>query len=157
MGTSRGSKFFPLRLVPYDMENHFYHIRWPPLNVTIFNTIFNTHMRNCVMGATPNAWTCRLFFTTAEVLFRPDFFMKSNNTNPVQLLQRSSLIWVHIVFNIGCRQEEQTAKWLRKHRIVAIKTWQEMVFFDTLPKCCFTIGQLNTLHGWSTVAQLIEC
>ena len=27
--------------------NHFYHIRWPPLNVTIFIT----HARNCVMGA----------------------------------------------------------------------------------------------------------
>ena len=31
------------------MENHFYHIRCPPLNVTIFIT----HMINCVMGATP--------------------------------------------------------------------------------------------------------
>ena len=26
-----------------------YHIRWPPLNVTIFIT----HVRNCVIGATP--------------------------------------------------------------------------------------------------------
>ena len=31
------------------MENHFYHIRGPPLNVTIFIT----HVRNCVIGATP--------------------------------------------------------------------------------------------------------
>ena len=31
------------------MENHFYHIMWPSLNVTIFIM----HMRNCVMGATP--------------------------------------------------------------------------------------------------------
>ena len=31
------------------MERHFYHIRWPPLNVTIFIM----HVRNCVMGATP--------------------------------------------------------------------------------------------------------
>ena len=45
----RGSEFFPLRAVPYGMENHFYHIRWPPLNVTIFIM----HMRNCIMGATP--------------------------------------------------------------------------------------------------------
>ena len=31
------------------MKNHFYHIRCPPLNVTIFIT----QVRNCVMGATP--------------------------------------------------------------------------------------------------------
>ena len=30
------------------MENYFYHIRWPPLNVTIFIL----HVRNCVMVAT---------------------------------------------------------------------------------------------------------
>ena len=45
----RGSKFFPLRAVPYGMENHFFHIRWTYLNVT---NIF-MHVRNCVMGATP--------------------------------------------------------------------------------------------------------
>ena len=33
------------------MENHFYHIRRPPLNVTIFIM----HVRKCVMGATPMA------------------------------------------------------------------------------------------------------
>ena len=32
----RGNEFFPLKAVPYGMENHFYHIRLPPLNVTIF-------------------------------------------------------------------------------------------------------------------------
>ena len=31
------------------MENHFYHIRWPPLNVTIFDT----DVCNSVLGATP--------------------------------------------------------------------------------------------------------
>ena len=45
-----GSKFFPLRAVPYGMENPFYYIRRPPLNVTIFNI---THVCNFVMGATP--------------------------------------------------------------------------------------------------------
>ena len=30
----RGSEFFSLILVPYGMENHFYHNRWSPLNVT---------------------------------------------------------------------------------------------------------------------------
>ena len=44
-----GSEFFPLWAVPYSMENHYDHIRWFPLNVTIFDT----HVRNCVMGATP--------------------------------------------------------------------------------------------------------
>ena len=33
------------------MEKHFYHIRSPPLNATFFIT----HMRNCIMGATPMA------------------------------------------------------------------------------------------------------
>ena len=41
------SEFFPLRAVSYGMENHFYHIRRPSLDVTIF-----TSVRNCVMGAT---------------------------------------------------------------------------------------------------------
>ena len=31
------------------MGNHFYHIKGPPLNVTISIT----HVRNCMMGATP--------------------------------------------------------------------------------------------------------
>ena len=31
------------------MENHFYHIRWPPLNLTIFII----YVRNCVVGVTP--------------------------------------------------------------------------------------------------------
>ena len=39
----KGSKFSPLRAVPYGMENHFYHIV----------AIFITHVRNCIMGATP--------------------------------------------------------------------------------------------------------
>ena len=44
----RGSKFFPLRAVPYGVENHFSHISWPPLNVSIFITL----VRNCAIGAT---------------------------------------------------------------------------------------------------------
>ena len=47
----RGSEFYPLRAVPYGIENHFYHIMWSPLNVTIFIT----HVRNCVIEATPVA------------------------------------------------------------------------------------------------------
>ena len=31
----RGSEFFLFRVAPYGMENHFYHITRPPLNVTI--------------------------------------------------------------------------------------------------------------------------
>ena len=45
----RGSKFFPLWEVPYNMENHFYltigDLPWLLL-------FFSTHMRNCLMGAT---------------------------------------------------------------------------------------------------------
>ena len=44
-----GCELFHLRAVPYGMENHYYHIRWPPLNITILIT----QVRNCVMGATP--------------------------------------------------------------------------------------------------------
>ena len=36
----RGSEFFPLRAVPYGMENHFYH-NGVPLNVAIL-------LRTCV-------------------------------------------------------------------------------------------------------------
>ena len=46
--TPRGSEFFSLRAVAYGIENHFYHIRWPPLNVTIFIM----QLRYCMMGAT---------------------------------------------------------------------------------------------------------
>ena len=35
------------------MENHFYHIRLPPWNVTIFIT----HVCNCIIGATPMNWS----------------------------------------------------------------------------------------------------
>ena len=45
----RGSEFFPLRAVPFGMENQFHHIRWPPLSVTIFIT----HVHNYIMVATP--------------------------------------------------------------------------------------------------------
>ena len=42
IGTFSKRKEFAPREVPYGMQNHFYHIRLPTLNVTIFNT----HMRN---------------------------------------------------------------------------------------------------------------
>ena len=48
--TPSWSKFFPLRAVPYGMENKFYHNRLPHLNVTIF--LLHT-CATCVMGATP--------------------------------------------------------------------------------------------------------
>ena len=44
----RGSQLFPLQAVTYGMEITC-HIRLHPLNVTIFIT----HKRNCLMGATP--------------------------------------------------------------------------------------------------------
>ena len=37
-GNNLLSKFFLLKVVTYGMENHFYHIWCPPLNVTIFIT-----------------------------------------------------------------------------------------------------------------------
>ena len=50
-GANFGSEFFPLWAVPYSMENHFYHIKWPPLNVPIFIT----HVRNVRNGCDVNA------------------------------------------------------------------------------------------------------
>ena len=47
-------ELFPLRAVPFGMENHLYHIRLPPLNATVFIT----HVHNCVMGATPMQMKC---------------------------------------------------------------------------------------------------
>ena len=48
----KGSEFFPLWAVPYCMENHLYHIKWPPLNVTIFIT----HVRNARNGCYANEY-----------------------------------------------------------------------------------------------------
>ena len=48
------------------MENHFNHIRWPPLNVTIFIT----HVRYCVTWATPMAVQDLYAFST-KALYRP--------------------------------------------------------------------------------------
>ena len=59
MGTSyKGNNLspFPLRAVPYGTENHVNPIRRPPLNVTIFIT----HVRNCVMEATPMSYVLRM-------------------------------------------------------------------------------------------------
>ena len=68
----RGSKFFPLRAIPYGIENHFYHIRWPPLNVTIFIA----HVRNCEMEATSmshfylNLWSSPLLAAISQYCCR---------------------------------------------------------------------------------------
>ena len=43
----RGSEFFPLRAVVYGMETHFYRIRRPPLNDTIFITF---SLRMCIIA-----------------------------------------------------------------------------------------------------------
>ena len=56
MGTSlKGKNLLPegadsclKKAVPYGIENHFYHIKLPSLNVT-----FTTHVRNGEMEATP--------------------------------------------------------------------------------------------------------
>ena len=51
----RGSKFFPLRAVPYGMENQFYHVMWSPLNVTIFITQVRSNANDSIKGFT-NLW-----------------------------------------------------------------------------------------------------
>ena len=66
MGTSlKGKNLLPEGAVPYGMENRFYHIRWSPLN----DTIFITHVRNCVMGAA----TTIKGLVTVSVLCDTDF------------------------------------------------------------------------------------
>ena len=50
MGTSFKEKhLLPRGASPYGIDNHFYHIRRHPLNVSIYIT----HVDNCVMGAMP--------------------------------------------------------------------------------------------------------
>ena len=44
------SEFLPLWVVPYRLDNTFYHIKWPPLNITIFIT----HVRNLRYGCYAN-------------------------------------------------------------------------------------------------------
>ena len=51
---------FPLRAVPNGIENHFYHISQPPLNVTVFIM----HVRLCVMGANATAGLTFIFRST---------------------------------------------------------------------------------------------
>ena len=52
MGTSlKGKNLLPLWAVLYSMENHFYHIKWPLLNVTFFIT----HVGNLRNGCYANA------------------------------------------------------------------------------------------------------
>ena len=76
------SEFFPLRAIPYDMENHYYHIKWPPLNVTIFIII----VLNCGMGAV-NAvgWSvvCNdgFFLAYLFVLFKFEWKWKLSHKN----------------------------------------------------------------------------
>ena len=69
---SRGSESFPLRAVPYTIEKHFNHIVWPPLNVTISIT----HVRDCVMGATPIIG-CLKTTQTCHNNWLPYFFIRT--------------------------------------------------------------------------------
>ena len=62
----------PLRAVSYGMENHFYHIGCPPLNVAIFIT----HVHKCVMGATHSSMDL--------------YFIRGSNLQPLDILTHSS-------------------------------------------------------------------
>ena len=68
-----------------------------------------------------------------QVHFRLDFFMEANTMNPDQ---GSSLIWVHIVCNIGYRlpkninrQEEQTTKLVTCRKNVYFKLELKGIYF----------------------------
>ena len=65
IGTSLKEKF-PLRAVPCGMGNHFYHIRWAPLSVTII-----THMRILRNGSYANEASSykRLALTLTELAY----------------------------------------------------------------------------------------
>ena len=90
MGTSlKGSEFFPLRAVPYGMENHFYHIRWPPLNVNYFYyapaSLWN--------GSNANAVYNKILAVRAWIL--PTACQNSKQRRPwSDCFLRSSPIWV---------------------------------------------------------------
>ena len=46
-----GSEFFPSRVFPYGMENHFNHIRLPPLNMLLF--LFGTRSKFFALTVVP--------------------------------------------------------------------------------------------------------
>ena len=52
----KGSEFFPIRDGPYSMENQFYHIRWPPLNGTTVNLLYNDNV--CSKLSLTLKWIC---------------------------------------------------------------------------------------------------
>ena len=55
----------PLRAVSHGMENHFYHIGCPPLNVAIFIT----HVHKCLMGATHSSMDLYFTLFCTDILF----------------------------------------------------------------------------------------
>ena len=67
-----GSELFPLWY-----GKSVYHSWWPPLNITIFIT----HMRNCVMGATPMETVC--FVPDTMLLKMFDVIKVSLNKRPI--------------------------------------------------------------------------
>ena len=62
-----------------------YHIRWPPLNVTIFIT----HWRICVMGATPMPWTNFSEWGPVSYMAQLDH----DHSRPLSARQRNAVQW----------------------------------------------------------------
>ena len=78
------------------MINRFYNLGLPPLNVTIFNT----HVRNCVMGARPmkyNLWCvnihCQSFiFDPLANIEDRDVLLPAENTARIQMLTAATKV-----------------------------------------------------------------
>ena len=107
-----GAIFFLLRAVPYTMENHFYHIRWPPLNVTICIT----HVRNCVMGATPvmnqQQQNQRLRTDSSQSHCTRAFIFSSERSSKTLIKHWCSAVWSAPLFIATCSCCIILATWL---------------------------------------------
>ena len=86
------------------MENHFYHIRCPPLSVTVFIT----HVRNCVTGATAITGLSELLAKSAYGPRREKTCLRgfANNTGadqPAYPRSRISAFVIRFLENFICK------------------------------------------------------
>ena len=81
------------------MENHFYHIKWPPLNVTIFIT----HVRNVRNGSYANEHAYSSYFQKRN----PDIERFDNKTRAAVDGTPSQIpAFLPITFTLGSRSQK---------------------------------------------------
>ena len=132
------SSMEPLRAVPYGMENHFYHIRWSPLIVTIFII----HAHNLYNGCYANViclvlkmWLCCLLITSTYSNSLPTkFYHGSKQYEPWP----GSILYAILTTKENMQTWEQIIKlWLAGKGINALENEQIGICNarDSLYKC----------------------